>query len=611
MDNFHYGEFIGPWFNTSTLGLTPYKDIEYPRGLLVNFIPASFGNFLSPGFPETFNYWFVFLSFVLGIFFTFVMKNLLPLPLTLTLIMILPKANGYNEIDLLMLLSLMSLIIGLTDDKYRKLTSYSIIPVCVFWILMTPGQGIILLCLASVSFIYIYFLNLNKFNSFLLSRQTLIAVTITTSIVALIFQFLRPAVEWVIRNSPVNNRMFGDDWLNQALAPQDFPLSLKFSVLVIAPILFIFVISKFSLFDERSQIISITIICYLILISGRWFARVDASVMSRIGWGFSILLIILVLPLMFQLSRGKFVLNSPQIPVLGLIFAFSLSWNPFNVNSFVPSQPTTIVRDANYSLMSERGDKYQQISKLTSSIFGPKIRMLNLTGGNAIDFYLKIPGYGGIHSPYVVTNDAQEKDWLNRLKLADPNFILGSYGSLGSDAFDGSGLGGRAPQVLSWMISNYALSDCVHFLAAIPKRDLASHQIKLERGGCRFASDENENLSFWNKMDATQSELGASLLSWPVSTKFKNDYIRTSDQSIQIRMKSLSDVVGFDLKCPARGIAQFSIMSVSQKNPMNFTFSAQVDSGQYAFKAAMFPISTLLEGKFDLILKDSACIFSQ
>ena len=609
MDNFHYGEFVGSWFDTNALGLIPYRDIEYPRGLLVNSIPASFGNFLSSGFPETFNYWFVFLSFLLGIYFTVVMKNLLPLPLVFTLLMILPKANGFYEIDLLMLLTLVNLISGLLHLRYRKATTYLLLPICIFWILLTPGQGVILLCLTSVAFVYIYIANLKEFNAFIFSRESLMPLFVTLTFIALSFRALLPAVTWAIRNSPVNNQLFGDGWLNQALAAEVFPISLRFIVLVLAPILFIFIFLKFSSLDSMGRVLAIVTISYLVLISGRWFGRVDVNTMSRIGAGFLIALIILALPLFFGFYRGKSSLSSPQASTLILIFAFALWWAPFNFNSFVPTQSKTIIQDANYSLLSERGKTYRQISSLSQSLFGANVRMLNLTGGNALNQYLRIPGLGGIHSPYVVTNDPQEIDWLNRIKMNNPNFILGGYGSLGSAAFDGSGFGGRTPLVLSWIISNYQVSDCGDFIIAVSKKDLSSMRIRLLAGGCEIPSNQDQNLALWNRFDATPSELGSSLLSWPTLANQKPGVVDGHGQSIQISMQELTYPVSFRLNCASPENAQFSIGSASQQNSIDFTFSAKVASGPFTFKPAIFPISSLLSGKFELTLRNSSCQF--
>jgi hypothetical protein len=429
------------------------------------------------------------------------------------------------------------------------------------------------------------------------------------SLVALSFRVLLPAITWVIRNSSVNNQLFGDGWLNKALAAADFPISLRFIVLVIAPIIFVFILLKFPQFDSVNRVLAVVIISYLILISGRWFGRVDINTMSRIGDGFLIALIILVLPLLFNFNQKKFSLNSLQTPVLILIFALSIAWNPFNLNSFVPRQPATIVKDANYSLMSERGNTYRHISELSQSLYGSKIRMLNLTGGNALDQYLRIPSLGGIHSPYVVTSDPQESDWLNRIKINNPNIILGGYGSVGSAAFDGSGLGGRAPQVLTWIISNYQVGDCGDFIVAVSKKKLPTLRTRLEAGGCKIPQTKYENLSLWNRFDSTPSDLGSSLLSWPTLTNQAPGIVKNHGQSIQISLQTLTDPVGFRLKCRVRENTQFSIKSNSGQDSSIFTFTAVVDSGQFAFKPSIFPISTLLEGKFELSLNRSSCQF--
>jgi hypothetical protein len=610
MDNFHFGEFVGSWFNTSESGLIPYRDIEYPRGLLINYIPSSFANFLSGGFPETFNYWFVFLSLVLGVCFAFVMRNFLPLPLIFVLIMILPKANGYNEIDLLMLLTLVKFIEGLFNRKFRLITSYLIIPVSIFWILLAPGQGVIFLLLLSLAFFISHFSSFKEFYQIQFSKPVLLYFSGILLVMFLANQILFPAIEWVIRNGRLNNQLFGDGWLNQALSPQDFPISLRFIVLLVAPLLLVFTLVYFSHLDMVGRGIAIIAIVYLVIISGRWFGRVDVNTLSRIGMGFLITLIVLVLPLLYRLpSRdGRFAFL--PFPVFGLVFVFALTLNPFNVNSFVPYQPANILNDQNYKPMLERGLSYARISSLSQSLFGSETRMLNLTGGNAIDQYIRIPGVGGIHSAYVVTNDAQEIDWLKRLQKIDPNFILGGYGSLGSAAFDGSGMGGRAPLVLSWVISNYTLSDCGDFIVGVKNSAAEDLQSRLSSSGCNYPSTTEQKLLLWNKMDATPSDLGASFLSWPAPRVEDLDLTQGGGKSVQVQTNRPSDRIGFNVECSSRQIVQFTIKSVSSLDPLSFSFNAEVESGQYSFKPSVFPISTLLGGSFILTLGDASCEFS-
>jgi hypothetical protein len=609
MDNFHYGEFVGSWFNTHELGLTPYREIEYPRGLLINYIPASFGNFLSGGYPETFSFWFVFLSLTMGIFFAFVMRSFLPLPLVLLLIMILPKANGYNEIDVLMLLTLMKLIDGLVNVKSRRVTSYLIIPISIFWILMVPGQGLILTILMAVAFILNHFAIFKIAHRIRISKTILLNLFVLSIIFFYTYRLLVPAIQWVIRNGRINNQLFGDGWLNQALAPEDFPVSLRFLILIIAPLLFLFTLKHFSGLDRLGQTISVVSLVYLVIVSGRWFGRVDVNTLSRIGMGFLITLLIFILPLLFNFYGGKNVAAYVQAPIFLLIFLFTSALNPFNLNSFVTHQPASIVNDKNYQSMFDRGVTYQRISNLSKELFGPETRMLNLTGGDALNEYLRIPDVGGIHSPYVVTNDAQETDWLDRLKVSNPNFILGGYGSIGSAAFDGSGIGGRAPQVLSWIISNYTISDCGDFIVGIQNKAITGLKDKLAVWGCDTPATPEENLALWNKMDATQSDLGGSLLTWPLPNSQDLKAVTGHGQSVQISMSQLTDRIGIKLSCPVRKDINFTIKSDSPINPLSYAFSAQIESGQYSFIPSIFPISSILHGSFTLNLNDSSCKF--
>jgi hypothetical protein len=269
----------------------------------------------------------------------------------------------------------------------------------------------------------------------------------------------------------------------------------------------------------------------------------------------------------------------------------------------------SILEDQNYKPMLERGKTYLKISNLSQDLFGTKTRMLNLTGGHAIDQYLRIPGVGGIHSAYVISNDHQEIDWLKRLKEIDPNFVLGGYGSLGSAAFDGSGLGGRAPKVLSWLTSKYSIVDCGDFLVGVKTKMYKKLSDTLLDNGCLPPPGQRENLETWQKMDSTQADLGYSLLTWPKSgVKEKIGFGRNS-KSIQIRELRENGVVTFGIKCLTQENVHFLISNNDLNSPLEFSFFAQIRSGEYSFKPNIFPITSLLRNSFKITLLSSQCNF--
>ena len=99
LDSYHYGEYIGLWFNTSIQNLQPYTEIEYPRGLFVNFLPAAIGNFLSPGNPEFQNFWLIILGYITGFGIVYLLSFWIPTKFALLFVLLLPVPNNYVEID--------------------------------------------------------------------------------------------------------------------------------------------------------------------------------------------------------------------------------------------------------------------------------------------------------------------------------------------------------------------------------------------------------------------------------------------------------------------------------------------------------------------------------
>ncbi len=604
LDNFHYGEFIGYWLGFSEFDQMPYKSVEFPRGLFVNVLPAAFGNLLSNGYPETFTYWFIFLSFLIGILFFLVGRSYLPVSIVFLLLILIPKPNGYFEIDLIMGIALLGFVSLLQQIRSHVLL-FAFTPFFVFFlILLTPGQGFI--CAVLLLIVGILHVHQNKISLLFLRRWYwgfyLFGILVIASILVL------PSLLWVGRNGTLNNVMYGDFWMDNIFALQQFPLSLKFGIIIIAPIFLIILLMNLRRLESLQKQLGLAAICYLLAISGRWFGRVDQLDMSRIGSGLFIFFIVFLVPLTFHHSTFKRV-SSLGFVSITLTICLGIAFYPFNQSTNFQQVASPSQLSAQFSEMQQRGQIYKKIKELEISLYGDNARRLNLTGGQAIDQYLGTPSLGGIESPYVITNDAQESEWNERLKKAGINVVLGPYGSLGAGAFDGSGIGGRAPQVLSWVINGFIPVDCGLFMIAIPKSDISAKSADLNSQGCLVPTTRVELLSLWNRIDSTQSNLGWSLISWKSNTNSENRSLGSQGVSIKVSLAKPADLLSLNIRCSSPQLVEFYITSNDNTEDLRQVFTAQVQSGTFRFKPAIFPITTILDGKFTLGLNSTACSF--
>jgi hypothetical protein len=604
LDNFHYGEFIGYWLGFSKFEQIPYKSVEFPRGMFVNVLPAAFGDLLSSGYPETFTYWFIFLSFLIGILFFLVGRSFFPVSIVFLLLILIPKPNGYFEIDLIMGIALLGFIFFLQQVKSYSFL-FAFFPFFViFLILLTPGQGFI--CSILLLIVGILHIHQNRISLLFLRRWYwgvyLFGVLVIASILTL------PSLLWVGRNGTINNTMYGDFWLGNIFAAQQFPLSLKFGIIVIAPIFLIIMLIKLRKLEGLQKQLGLAAICYLLAISGRWFGRVDQQGMSRIGAGLFIFFIVFLVPLIFHQSTYRRV-SSLGVVSLTLTICLGIAFYPFNQSTNFQQVASPSQLSAQYPEMQQRGHIYRKIKELEILLYGEKARRLNLTGGQAIDEYLGTPSLGGIESPYVITNDVQESAWNERLKKAGINVVLGPYGSLGAGAFDGSGIGGRAPQVLSWVINGYIPVDCGLFTIAIPKSDIDAKTADLSSQGCLVPTTRVELLSLWNRIDSTQSNLGRSLISWKSHTNSGNKTRGIQNASIKVSLTKPTELISLNIHCSSPQLVEFYISSNDTTENLRQVFTAHVQSGTFKFKPAIFPISTVLDGKFTLGLSSTTCRF--
>lgn len=601
-DNFHFGEMVGTWYSAKLLGYSSYNEVEYPRGLLINFIPAEVGNFFSIGFPETYAFWFIILSFFIGVAVTLALRQYIDISLVYALLLVLPKVNGYNEIDILIFLGVISVVSLSKRDSITLSYHVFVGASCWLFIYLVPGQGVIysLLVLFYLLVFHLYnCLGSNDFRTYLSGQ--LKNFTVLGSVLFFMSLALRDQILWVLGNSRVSNYMFGDYWLRKAFDPQVFPFSIRFLPILLVPLLLAFYYVYRNKIGITSKIFLVLSNFYMVIISARWFGRVDSG-LSRIGVGFMIMLVFLVLPIFSNRPVSFRAGPKFQALTLSLILCLSLGFAvPSLGGSLEPVSPS-VLKETIYKGQTDTGLKYQKIQGLVNSLQYADLATFNMTGGDALSLYTGIPGYGGIQSAYTVTNDRQESRWVKRLIESKINFVVGGF----EYPFDGSGFGGRAPLALNWLVRNFQPIECGEFQIAIPHERMTSSFQTLNAFKCAVPTSPQAALELWNKMDSTVQDLEFSFQSWK-KPKILRDEKGMQGGEFGYLYLDVKGLANFSVDCSLPARANMTLTGMREGQEIDFTFNAYLRTGSYTFNPKIFPISSFSTKPLKLFLEDSAC----
>ena len=610
LDNHHYsGENFGNWYNITHNNLVPYRDFELHRGLLVNFIPSFVANALSPGNPELYSFTHLIYAFILGMFLVGIISRWISTNLAICIVLILPRPNGYVEIDYLNF----AIVLLFTYLVFRKPRFNYLLPTLIalstFLILLAPGQGIV----ATFMLIIIYLYGKRDWGSIKLlyssSKSPKYYALLLVSVIfgALSTYMTFPASIWIIRTSSANADMYGDGWIPKALFGEHFPTNLRWLIFpfVFSLILYIFNIRRY--IDSRNFILLTVTVIYFLLISNRWLGRVDQDTFSRIGQGFMSILGILIIPILLSLKREMlFTWITVSLFILIASYQTSLDLFPKIANRFERAS----IGELNSSNVL-RGEEYALAKDLIHRHFGVDSKGVNLTGGNASDFYMGLNSVGGVQTPYMVVNDDQELSWISRIESVQPDFFFGPYGGLGGIEADDTTLFARVPAFSWWLIKNNQIVKCDDITFLIPNRNWTSRRDSFVNDKrCQVPQDEQSQVNLWNEMNGKVDHFGNALINWG-EVNFSNiDFI--DRKTISIRKQDSFDI-NFSVKCN-QGTANSRIILRSYLGKTlaaETSFKAALGSGVMGFDRRMFPILNLNSSKYTLTIENPDCSIQQ
>ncbi len=619
LDNFHYGESIGLWYLTNRNSLIPYSQIEYPRGLLSNYIPAAFSNLLTPGIPENFRYWYFFLFFVICLFLVFLARGFMNYYVMCLLLFFIPWPQGLSEIDYVGFIFILLILYLIKKNFGFDIVLISSILLGVLAIFLFPGQGFIVSLLLIAVNLYLY----------LVLKQRLLrkwSIFVLFSISIFVYSYLSSpllaAIRWTLDFAGVNQLLFGDNWFHYIRNIEALPINLRWITIYFVPIFVFFFLYVFNKISKLERLYLLVIIFYFILISGRWFGRVDINnnSLSRLGVGFNSLSLFLLIPIIYLLSKQFAFLKFVNFFLIFYVVVASVSLK--NVEFIQGTlKNTSFTSEDNKALnvfltesdFAKRGENLVALDKFKKTFFEPSEKVLNVTGGAALDFYMSNNSVGGLQSPYMVAIENQDKRWLDRIKLASPKFFIGPYGTtnLGGLLADSAPLSNKSPFLMQYLIDEFVPINCDIFFVGILKDEYINIQKKLRDFGCRPPESYNDLISYWNIINGLEVEkidLGISLYSWKSQDLNMTKFI--DKRSVYIVNNSAYSVTSVRIRCKFDELSTFTISGkLNDSESFSQAFTSQtLKDGQISFRSSLFIVNYFLLNP-KLTLENPNCYF--
>ncbi|MBM0741019.1 hypothetical protein JOY44_05200 [Phormidium sp. CLA17] len=475
-DDYHWGEFILPFWLTQTFGFIPYQDYEPARGL-VNYVLGLFANLFLDGTAASYmaisGKAILFLPFFAIAFFA-ISPSIGLMPTFLTLVL-MPSPGGLFEIDLMVTAGLC--ILANTFLKQTPITwLLTWLAISIALILFAPGQGglFVISTLPLVAFV--------SYQLIRSDRKALMRTAIVTAIIFCIIALLTPldemllgAIRYGAEQSSLNSTAYGVEWF-KSRGSQSFltyPLwefvrtAWIVGSVAIGLLIYRVLVEKKSIDTASFLAYSVPIFLITLLLIPRSVGRIDPGSMSRLGnttaWVICLLLPIVLL-IAFEQKRKPLILIS--VALLGGIVSSALQGLPsFELAVRQPVEAINVTGmnfvDGNRFGMPglnkgivepDQLNRLLTLKPLLNGLIDSGETYLDLSNRGAQHYYLGYPLPIQSGSPYNLIHTNQQLRALKKLENNPPPVVL-AYASSGY--FDGGSAALRTHLLYRFAAENY------------------------------------------------------------------------------------------------------------------------------------------------------------
>ncbi len=510
-DDYHWSEFLVPWWLWQNFGHMPFWDYEPARGL-INYVPGLLANSFLSG--EAASYLAVaskalqVLPFI-TIAFLVLPRSIGILPTVLALILF-PTANNLYEIDLMLTVGVCILAELLLKQKpVTWLITW--IAICIGLILFAPGQGGLF---TAATFPLAVFSGYQAFRG---QRQPLGRTEIAVGIILILLIGFTPvglmllgALRYGAEQSTINSILWGLPWSKSKGSNTilSYPLweLVRILWIVVSALLGLLIYQSFlnSNKSVRQRFLAFAVPLFLLslLLIPRAAGRIDIGSPSRLGVA-SVWAVCLVLPIVLLAAfgqRGK-TLTLLAVAILGgtigsvmdeLPSIERLTQHPPNIInvtnvSVVDGQEAGLPNLNRATLQPEHLQLLQEMKAFFGMLLKPGETYLDVTSRNARYFYLGYPSPKKMSAADNMVHPNQQLRALQEIQKNPPPLV---FASMEPTHPEGNALPVRTHFLYRYLAQNYIPFTLGRFTLMIhpDQRDRVA-QLATQTGSDEFPSD--------------------------------------------------------------------------------------------------------------------------
>lgn len=474
LDDYHWGEFLLPWWLSQNFHAIPFWDYQPARGLM-NYVPgllahlfigdtaASYVATTMPGNAlSTLPY--------LSITFLVVAQTIGLLPAFLACLL-MPMFNGLTEINCIVTVALCGLGNAFFKQQWSQWLLAWVVTSVIF-LLFAPGQGglLILSMLPLAGFVLL--------KAVVKERQKLLRVSAVGLSLLLLLSLLTPlgkmlfgAIRYGAEQSSINSVAHGIPWSKSVDSNPVLSYSLwelvrtAWIVVGIGSGLLLFraLVDKTWTERYRYAVFGIPICLLAILFIPRAAGRIDGGTLSRLG-DISTWAICLLLPIVLIVAYGqqKKAFSLLLVAVLGGVIVgiplpdslFAKPTRTSDISALNHTDPGSLGFQnlAHTFVEPAKLDRLIVLKRVLSAVLDPGETYLDLTNHGANYFYLGYPPPIEAGAFYNLPHPEQQLRAVQRLAVAPPPIVLASADNL---LFDGGTAALRTHLLYRYVVEQY------------------------------------------------------------------------------------------------------------------------------------------------------------
>jgi hypothetical protein len=525
-DGFHFGEFFTPFELWDRFRQMPYTDIMPSHGVILSYIPGMWNHLLNDGSATSWGYGRFAGLIVISFIAHLMLRPAVGVLIATSSVFLLACTSWRNEGEMLVISLLIATIYIIRRNKSPEVIGLVCLLCCSATVYLYPMWGVV----AILSVLFILTIGMfggiisgNRKERFFVFRMSLALVSM-----AIVLMFgpsgnsLYGAIRYVLNSGGDNSDAYGIS----------LDAILKIPFVLGVPMSFIFVLGLFfSLFitwKEKRHFLDfnwakgvdlglLLLPGFLVtILMGRFLGRVD-----NVAWSFrptsgSLLVLGFVVPFVvtqFGNIRWKMMGNTSLcIALLLSIVVFPIGQGGLIRSATMQLETPLAWETAKLNLVNNsvgvgRGDKADIafltfLSEVISKIDKDEI-VLNVSNRVSLNGLFDWKSPTKILTPYTLTSDQDEANYISQIQLASPKFIFVGPGVW----HDGFSLGLRNPLVYRWVLENYNPFQCGPSFWAIEKR--SDLEDEFEKLGCPSdsVSTFSDAITLWSNFVGPPKDL--------------------------------------------------------------------------------------------------------